>query len=72
MAKKIFDSTSTVYTAGAMAFALFSGYGRTGPNWPLGKEAFRVATKAVNDSREARQQSIKQLIQEWKTAIATL
>jgi serine/threonine-protein kinase len=36
--------------------------------WKLSKELFDVAKRAVSDERNARQQSIRQLIEEWRAA----
>lgn len=63
------DEVTNVYTMGAAAFALFSGYDRTPEKWPLGAAAFDVVTRAVNNDRRLRQQTIGQLINEWKAAV---
>lgn len=60
------DEITNVYTAGAVAFALFSGYNRTYENWPLSEARFHVVTKATADDRSVRQKSIKQFIKEWR------
>lgn len=62
------DEITNVYTAGAFAFALFGGYRRGREDWTLGEACFEVAKKAVSDDRGSRQQSIRQLIREWKDA----
>lgn len=62
------DEITNVYTAGAFAFALFGGYERRPETWTLGKALFKVAQRAVSRNRGSRQQSIRQLIQEWETA----
>jgi len=63
------DEVTNVYTAGAIAFALFGEYERTREKWELSEALFKAAAKAVSDEREARQQSIRQFIEEWKAAI---
>ncbi len=61
------NEVTNVYTMGATAFALFGDNpDRCFEKWKLSKELFDVAKRAVSDEREARQQSIKQLINEWK------
>ena len=64
------DEVTNVYTLGATAFALFSGYHRTRDKWQLGDALFDVAAKAVNDERSDRQQSIRQFKEEWEAALA--
>jgi serine/threonine-protein kinase len=53
---------------GATAFALFSNSDRSPDAWPLSKPLYDVVRKAVNDERDKRQQSIEQLIAEWRAA----
>lgn len=53
---------------GATAFALFGDYERTPEKWQLGEELYSVALKAVSNDRKHRQQSIRQLINEWNEA----
>lgn len=65
----LIDEVTNVYTAGATAFALFGGYERTLDKWELSEKLFSVATKAVNDDRSSRQQSIKQLREDWDEAL---
>lgn len=61
------DEITNVYTLGATAFALFGDESnRCIEKWNLSKEQFSVAKKAINDERCGRQQSIKQLIDEWR------
>ncbi len=67
----VIDEITNVYTVGATAFALFGGYHRTQDRWQLGDKLFAVAAKAVSDDRDGRQQSIRQLREEWETAICT-
>lgn len=64
----VIDEITNVYTAGAAAFALFGSYSRTRDKWKLGDKLFEIATKAVSDDRNRRQQSIRQLRKEWETA----
>lgn len=61
----VIDERTNVYTMGAMAFALFGGYSRTHDKWQLGDRSYEVAVRAVNDDRMQRQQSIRQLREEW-------
>lgn len=63
------DEVTNVYTAGAMAFALFGNYNRTRDEWQLSDEAFAVATKAVSDNRNERYQSIKELKDVWEKTL---
>ena len=65
------DEVTNVYTVGATAFALFGGYERTMDKWELSEQLFAVAAKAVSDDRSSRQQSIKQLRQEWETELSS-
>lgn len=65
----LLDEVTNVYTMGATAFALFSDYDRSLDRWPLSKELYDVTKRAVSDERNLRQQSIRQLIEEWKSAI---
>jgi serine/threonine-protein kinase len=64
----LLDEVTNVYTMGATAFALFSDYDRSPERWPLSKELYDVAKRAVSDERNLRQQSIRQLIEEWEAA----
>lgn len=43
----IIDEITNVYTAGAMAFTMFSNYDRSEAAWPLGAAAFSAVLKAV-------------------------
>ena len=63
------DEITNVYTLGATAFALFGEYNRTRDKWQLSDKLFEIATRAVSDDRIARQQSIRQLIEEWEAAL---
>lgn len=63
------DEITNVYTMGAFAFALFGNYDRSYDKWSLNKNLYSVATKATSSDRDKRQQSIKQLIEEWNDSI---
>ncbi len=63
------DEITNVYTIGATAFALFANYNRTLEHWQLSKNLFQVASRAISDNRECRQQSIAQFIYEWETTL---
>lgn len=65
----VIDEITNVYTVGAIAFALFGGYNRTRDKWQLSDKLFEVAAKAVSDDREQRQQSIRQMREEWETIL---
>lgn len=65
----VIDEITNVYTVGATAFALFGGYNRTRDKWQLSDKLFEVASKAVSDNRSQRQQSIRQLREEWEAAL---
>jgi len=63
------DEVSCVYIMGALAFALFgNGRNRIIENWKLNANLFNVVKRAVSDDRDERQQSIQQLIEEWRAA----
>ena len=66
---ELMDEITTVYTMGATAFSLFSDSDRSLEKWPLNSELYGVAIKAVKNARCERQQSIRQLIAEWRAAI---
>lgn len=63
------DEVTNVYTAGAFAFALFANYSRDIEAWPLSEELFHVVTRATADDRTVRQQSIRELMEEWERAM---
>lgn len=65
----VLDEVTNVYTAGAMAFALFGEYKRTRDMWALSDAAYEVAKRAVSEDRAERQQSIAELISEWEAAL---
>lgn len=60
------DEVTNVYTMGATAFALFADYDRSPEKWPLGNALYEVVKRAVSHERSERQQSIQQLMTEWK------
>ena len=62
------DEVTNVYTAGAMAFALFSDFDRSPAVWPLSEAAYRAVSRAIHRDRAKRQQSIRELMMEWKDA----
>jgi len=66
----LLDEVTMVYTMGATAFRLFSDdeRDRSPEAWTLSTALYDVAKKAVSDDRDQRQQSIKQLIEEWRVA----
>jgi serine/threonine-protein kinase len=64
----VIDEITNVYTMGAIAFMLFTHSDRSPEAWPLNLALYDVVKKAVNDDRDKRQQSIEQLIAEWKAA----
>lgn len=59
------DEITNIYTLGALAFALFGDYKRDLGHWSLSEELYKVAVKATSADRAKRQQSIKELTQEW-------
>jgi serine/threonine-protein kinase len=64
----IMDEVTNVYTMGATAFALFAYGDRSPEAWPLNMALYDVAKKSVSDDRDQRQQTIEQLITEWRAA----
>ena len=61
------DEITNVYTMGAAAFALFSNEReRRIEKWMLSKKLFDVAKRAISDDRSQRQQSMEELIAEWR------
>ena len=64
----IMDEITNVYTMGATAFALFAYGDRSPEAWHLSKQMYSVVKQAVSDDRKQRQQSIRQLIENWRTA----
>ena len=63
------DEITMVYTMGATAFSIFpsSDYDRSPEKWTLGKPLYDVVKKAVSDDRGSRQQSVRELIEEWQS-----
>jgi serine/threonine-protein kinase len=64
----IVDEISNVYNMGATAFCLFAGDtqdNRDPEDWPLSDGLYEVVKKATSDDRSQRQQSIRQLQEEW-------
>ncbi|MHC1694150.1 MAG: serine/threonine protein kinase [Eubacteriales bacterium] len=59
------DEVTNVYTMGATAFALFADYDKKLKKWSLSDKRYDAAKKAVSDSREKRQQTIEQFLDEW-------
>jgi serine/threonine-protein kinase len=64
----VINEVTNVYGLGAMAFALFADSDRSPEAWPLTQELYAVVRRATSDERAERQQSIRQLIDEWKAA----
>jgi hypothetical protein len=64
----IIDEVTNVYAMGATAFCLFASSNRSPEAWPLSPELYAVASRATSDERDERQQSIRQLIEEWRAA----
>jgi serine/threonine-protein kinase len=64
----VMDEITNVYTMGATAFALFAFGDRTPEKWSLSERLYDVVKRAVSDERNIRQQSIGQLIEEWRAA----
>ena len=62
------NEVTNVYNMGATAFCLFCDSKRELANWPLSEALYAVAKKAVSVERGKRQQSIRQLIDEWDAA----
>jgi aminoglycoside phosphotransferase (APT) family kinase protein len=64
----VVDEVSTVYNMGAIAFFLFADSDRSPETWPFSPKLYVVVKKATSDERSERQQSIRQLIEEWEAA----
>jgi serine/threonine-protein kinase len=62
----VIDEVTNVYTMGATAFCLFADSDRSPEAWPLSQELYVVVKRATSDERCERQQSIRQLIEEWR------
>jgi len=66
--RAIVDEVSNVYNMGATAFCLLVNDGednRAREDWPLSDKLYEVVRKATDTERSKRQQSIRQLIDEW-------
>jgi len=65
----VVDAISNVYAMGGMAFIFFAQDDKYSPEkWKLSDELYEVAKKAISESRDERQQSIRTLIEEWQAA----
>ena len=64
----VIDEVTNVYTMGATAFCLFADSNRSREAWPLSDRRYDVVARATSDDRSQRQQSITQLIDEWRAA----
>lgn len=67
----VLDEVTNVYTAGAMAFALFADRSRERTDWPLSDASFSVVSQAVTADRGHRPQSIRQLRELWEVAVGS-
>lgn len=63
----LLDEVTNVYTMGATAFLLLANGDRSPQCWPLDARLYEVVARAVSDSRNQRQQSIAQLLEEWQS-----
>jgi len=61
----VMDEITNVYTMGATAFALFAYGDRSLAQWPLNEKLYNVVRRAASDDRSQRQQSIRQMMDEW-------
>jgi serine/threonine-protein kinase len=68
----VVDEVTTVYTMGATAFCLLSNSDRSREAWPLAIGLYDVARRAVSDERRDRQQSIRQLMDEWEEELGKM
>ena len=65
----IVDEVSNVYTMGATAFVFFAEDDKNSrEKWTLSNALYEVAKKAISEPRNQRQQTIRDLIAEWKAA----
>jgi serine/threonine-protein kinase len=62
----VIDEVTNVYTLGATAFCLFADSDRSPEAWTLNEDLYTVVKRATSDDRNERQQSIRQLIDEWR------
>ncbi len=60
------DERTNVYTAGAMAFALFANYQRDPGAWQLDERRLAAAFRAISTDPAARQESVGKLREEWE------
>ncbi len=63
------DERTNVYTLGAVAFALFGAYSRALSDWTLNEKSFSVVSAATDPDPRKRQQTIRQLMDEWQKAL---
>ena len=61
----LLDEITNVYTMGAASFLFLTQGDRSLEKWPLNIDLYKVARKAISDTRKHRQQSINQFIEEW-------
>jgi len=66
------DEVTTVYTLGAIAFALFAECSREEGAWTLGPHSYLVAKKAVSEARDMRYPNIPAFMEAWKMAANTI
>ncbi len=59
------DEVTNVYTMGATAFALFADYSRAQEAWTLNNDLYEIVNRAISNEKGNRQQSVKQLMEEW-------
>ena len=65
----VIDERTNVYTMGALAFALFSGFSRKEEDWMLPAALYRVAAKAVSEEKNERYASLQELLAAWEAAL---
>ncbi|MDR1263108.1 MAG: hypothetical protein LBK46_06425, partial [Oscillospiraceae bacterium] len=64
----VIDEVTNAYTMGATAFCLFADSDRSLETWPFSPELYAVVKRATSEDRSQRQQSIRQLQEEWRAA----
>jgi len=65
----VINEVSNVYNMGAIAFYFFAEDDKgSREKWSLSDRLYKVAKMAINERRGLRQQTIKQYIDEWRTA----
>jgi serine/threonine-protein kinase len=64
----VIDEITNVYTLGATAFCLFADSDRSSEAWTISDEQFAVVKRATSGDRNERQQSTRQLMDEWRAA----